>query len=333
MPKTLQVKLLRGCVIPQKGQPSRESARGDFDAEPPFSRRGVPRKRHGELLLKSMVGDSLLPRLSFRRAALSTLARAHLHRNQPYRALLPLLEIVKLEPHDDLWDIAMHNLALTWWKLGRYDEASNIWREVVSVSQHAGRRAHAHTGLGNVAMRLGRWSDAIRQYRHALAELGCYQATDGERLRVLNNLLVCYITVAEWEAADDIIAQASTYSRTDDTVLYGEFLATQAEWAWKTDRPELAGRLIALAKENLGSAVTVSWFMVRLLELVVSPPPNREEYEKHIHTIDVQLAAVADERWMTGLRLALIRASLDYGDVPAAVDRVTELQRHFWGAI
>lgn len=277
------------------------------------------------LLLERLASEGPRPRMTFRRRALSMLARAYLYRGEPHRALTPLLEVTKVKLHDDVWESATNNLALAWWELGQYSAATIQWQAVLSESMHQLRRAHAYIGLGNVHMRRSEYERAASEYGNALKELRGNCSDSTEFLRVFNNLLACYTRQADWTAAEAIIQRASAYMNAVDTLVYGEFLATCAEWAWMTGRHEEATNLIQQSKHHLGEIPTSSWFDVRLLE-IRSHPLSAHDLREHLHGIRTKLKTVTDERRLAHVHLSIVKASLENGDVPSAIDDLDALQ-------
>lgn len=150
----------------------------------------------------------------------------------------------------------MANTALAWWKLGLYPLAQKQWQDVITRVTHPMHRAQAHFGLGNIALRRRRWQVAIEEYRVALV---LYEGVDGsanDRVRVLNNMLVCYTRLDNLESAKAVVAQARLLSDHDPDV-FREFLATQAEWAWELGQNRVAESLVAEAKHSLGNSLVV----------------------------------------------------------------------------
>ncbi len=288
-----------------------------------FNQRGFWRR--STILLEHLLGNPSAPRGAFRLAVLSTLGQGYLHQNRPERALNALLQAVAIKPHGDAWESAMANLGLAWWKLGLYLPAQHQWQAVSLGVTHPLRRAQAYCGLGNIALRNAQWSKAIDHYQSALDLYRDAGGSDTDHLRVLNNLLVCYTQQRDTRRATATIAQAYRHGKSDVGV-FGEFLATEAQWAWESGQPERAAALIPQAKEWLGEALVVSWFTVRVLDLQMGQVPL-EDFGSRLQELEDRLTAVTDERWAGALRLALVRVAWEAGHVGAAQHELAVLER------
>lgn len=281
--------------------------------------------RRATIILEHLLNNALPPRGTLRVLVLSTLGKGYLHQNRADRALNALLEAVSLKPDTDAWESAMANLALAWWKLGLYLPAQQQWQAVVKRVTHPLRRAQAHFGLANIALRSARWNEAMDQYEAALTLYRDSGGSDTDHVRVLNNMLVCITRQQHIQKAETIITEAYRYADCDPMV-FGEFLATQAQWAWESGQPELAAALIPQAKEWLGEALVVSWFTIRVLELTIGHvPPN--DFVPRLQALEARLTEVPDERWTGALRLTLVRVAWEAGHPDAAQRELAVLER------
>jgi tetratricopeptide (TPR) repeat protein len=192
---------------------------------------------------------------------------------------------------------------------------------------HPLRRAQTHCGLGNIALRNTQWPEAIDHYQSALALYRDAGGSDSDQVRILNNLLVCYTRQGDTQQATATITEAYGYGETD-VLVFGEFLATQAQWAWESGQPERAAALIPQAKEWLGEAVVVSWVTVRVLDLQMGQVPL-EAFVSRLQELEDRLTAVSDERWVGALRLALVRVAWEAGH-PEAVQQELAILERLW---
>ncbi len=179
------------------------------------------------ILLVPLVRNSAMP-VSRRGESLSLLGKAYLIAGRPHDATGPLLHAVEDKTHRDAWESALCNLGLVWWKIGHYDEAAESWQRAVQTVVDPMRQAMAWIGLGNVAARRQNWLAAQDDYQTALQIYRTHGAGSTERMRVLNNILWCCVQRDAWDAAEVVVSEADGM-KDSDPIVYGEFLATQAE--------------------------------------------------------------------------------------------------------
>ena len=239
----------------------------------------------------------------------STLGKFYLCIDAPQKALSHLLEAVNLRPHNKIWEAAMCNLGLTWWKLGQYQQAELQWIQTIDNDVQAEPRAHAYFGLGNVALRDQKFVDAAKKYSLALDLYVSINSSTSIQLRVLNNLLVCYVHLQLWQEAQTVLERGNDLDLCDSESR-GAWLATQAEWAWKTGRQLDAKRFKDESKATLGTALVMSWFTVRLLELKMDDTFEINSQEL-LNEIDEQIERLSDQQLAASLHVAVLRNSLD----------------------
>ena len=317
----LQLQSVLRSLVNQADQSRRHKMQARLLLAQHIGRRGAYKR--AVLLLEYLLRSDPPPQGSLRLDILSTLGRLYLRLDNPQDALGPLLEAVRLTPTNGAWESAMCNLGLAWWLLGQYEQAESQWHEAVDRVQTPERLAHAEFGLGNVAFRLNKLSDAAQAYRYALALYRSEQSSATIQLSVLNNLLVCLVRLNDWPAAEEIRASGDALVDDSPPVSRGEWLATKAEWAWAMGRVDEAQRWIREAKKSLGSALVVSWFTVRLLELKIIG------YDATIFAeIDQQIRQLADRKLATGLHIALMQTALQIGrpdEVPQRLQTLASL--------
>lgn len=251
---------------------------------------------------------------------LNTLGKYCLIVNRPTMALEPLLEAVRLKPFNDVWESAMTNLGLVWWKLGHYERARLQWVEAMARVKNPMRQAHTLMGLGNTTLRESNFEAAQSYFGQALQIYQRVEATTDARLGALNNLLVCYVFLHDWNNADRLIHDSMEMTKGSvSRIMHGQFLATQAGAAFARQDRAQALRLIKEAKEAIGITPILSWFSIRLLQLSLMDFPHGDEKTKSLfddlasqsrHLHDAQLTSAVQ------LRLALI--ALNNNDVETA---------------
>lgn len=235
----------------------------------------------------------------------SCLARSH-----PDEALQPLLQAVAIRRDRRAWESAMCNLGLAWWMVGQHVQAEQQWQRVVDQVSSPELRAHAYFGLGNAALRRRENHPAVRWYRQALA---LYPETSwSNRLKALNNILVCGIRLRDWPDVAAVVAEGDTLVNQCDPVARGEWLATCAEAAWAQSRSNEARHLASEAQALLGSAPCLSWFSVRLLQI------KMDAYDHATRTavmteMDDHLGQVSDPQLRAALHVALVQMDLAAG--------------------
>lgn len=269
------------------------------------------------VVLNEVYKQDYMLRGSLRLSVLSSLGKYCLIVNRPTMALEPLLEAVRLKPFNDVWESAMTNLGLAWWKLGHYGRARLQWLDTVARIKNPLRKAHALMGLGDAALRETDFDSAKHYFSHALQLYQLVEATEDAQLGALNNLLVCYSSLGDKDNADRVIRDSMGMEKGPvNRIVYGQFLATLADVAFARQQREKALRLIQEAKEAIGSTPTLSWFSVRLLQL--SLMDFRQEEEKVTNLVNdlaAQSRRLHDTRLMSAVQLRLGLISLNHHDV------------------
>lgn len=202
----------------------------------------------------------------------------------------------------------MCNLGLVWWELGHYEAAREQWHLAADRVTESNSKATALFGLGNVSLRLRDYKVAIGAFQAALALYEDIGASADVRLRILNNLLVCYGRLDIWEKVEAIAAQGRGLWPDVGRVVRGEFSCTQAEGALSRGHVDHARQLVHEAKDLLGHAVVLSWFTVRLLELALNPISP----EKIFRELEDQLDLIADVGLQVAIRLRMVELSVHW---------------------
>lgn len=254
----------------------------------------------------------------------STLGKLYLQCGMPQKALSPLLEAVRSTSQTNAWEAAMCNLGLVWWQLGQYDRAERQWHLAADQLRSLTRRAHATFGIGNLAFRSNDLSTAITAYRQAVHLYETDGADQTLQLRVLNNLMLCYVRLEDDDATEEVFQRGSALLHVEP-VIFGAWLATRAEWAWSQNRRDEAQQLNTEAQEAIGSALVMSWFTTRLLDLQLSLY-DQVEMEALIETFDHQVDRLNDRSLATGLQVAMAKVLYAIGHGETVQARLEALE-------
>jgi len=148
------------------------------------------------------------------------------------------------------------NLGLAFYKTAMYDEAGREFRRVLDL-RPGDPEAHFYIGL--VALRQGRWADAVDAFRHA-AERG------GGRAAVLHNLAVAMEQMGRLAEADAAFAEAASRAPEDWRVCLGWGIV-----ALKRGQAAQAAERLDRARELMPGArpIAAVWYWARSLAAVL----------------------------------------------------------------
>ena len=259
---------------------------------------------------------------------LSSLGRFYLQTSQPERALGPILEAVRLRPHNDAWESAMCNLGLSWWLLGQYTNAADQWTRAVNTIRHPERLGNAYFGLGSMSLRQNNIPEAIQHYHQALVIYQQNAISASHQIRALNNLLACYIQIKDWTASEHTLVCGNAIVDDCDQEYQGEWIATQAELAWVQGRRNEAVQLIDQAKARLGTSLVLSWFTTRLVELRMLAP-STDEFWQAVKAIEQQGESLTDQNMRVSLSLVVIQVMMQKGLCEEATNQIRRLSATF----
>jgi len=147
------------------------------------------------------------------------------------------------------------NLGLAFYKTGMFDEAGREFRRVLDLRSSD---SQAHFFLGLVAMRQGRWGDAVDALRHA-AEAGASPA-------IVHNLALALEQMGRLGEADAAYASATTRAPKDARIMtaWGILAVKRGQGNEAVDRLD---RARALMGDGKAPAV---WFWARVLAGLVA---------------------------------------------------------------
>lgn len=259
--------------------------------------------RRAVVILERVSGEPSLPKQT-RVELLALLGRYYLLEGDAQKAVGPLSEAARSNVYSSAWESALCNLGLALWQIGAYESAASQWEHATQHVLEPTRLASAHMGLGNVAYRQNCLDRADAHYRKAHALYVGADANPRQMCKILNNRLKCSIRQGRWVEAVGIVSELAS-DLTDDAVTVGEFMATQAEWAYVIGFEDNAAALIATAKALLGASLVSSWFSVRIVELAVST--NAESRSAISKEIDGAIGRLNDRQLAIGIQLKMIR--------------------------
>ena len=113
-----------------------------------------------------------------------------------------------------------------------------------------------------------------------------------------------------------------------DSVTWGEFLATQAEWARAVGRDTDALARIVEAKATLGSSLVFSWFTVRFAEISMRAASD-QDLEPLLHEIERRVGQLPDIQLATAIRVHLLRWTVNVGRTADAQRLLADLATYF----
>src|SRR5690606_8846352 len=128
------------------------------------------------------------------------------------------------------------NLGVAFYRTGMYSEAEREYRRVVELDPDA---AEARFQLGLIALRSGRWRDAVEAFESVVARVG-------RRTTTLHNLALANESLGEFDQADELLADAVESDR-DDARLWTAW----AMLALRRNEPALALERLARARERM----------------------------------------------------------------------------------
>jgi tetratricopeptide (TPR) repeat protein len=204
----------------------------------------------GERDVARVVEDSGLLEFEVGKALYGLLTAGFAHRlgkTQATEAVPPVSD-ARIDEH--------RNLGLAFYKTGMLDEAAREFRRVIDLRPNDGQ-AHFHLGL--VALRQGRWGDAVDALRHA-AETG------GGRPAILHDLAVALEQMGRLAEADAAFAAAASRAPNDARVHigWGVVAVKRGQAGPAIERLERARALLG------GGEAPPLWWWARVLAALVA---------------------------------------------------------------
>jgi len=158
----------------------------------------------GKRDVAALVDDSGMLEFEVGKALYGLIAAGFAHRlGRTQVAAVPVGSDARVEEH--------RNLGLAFYKTGMYDEAGREFRRIIEMRPDD---TDAHFYVGLVALRQGRWAEAVEALRYA-AEKG------GGRASVLQNLAVGLEQMGRLAEADAAFAEAVSRAATDWRAVLG----------------------------------------------------------------------------------------------------------------
>ncbi len=156
---------------------------------------------------------------------------------------LPAASAARIEEH--------RNLGLAFYKTGMTDEAGREFRRVVDL---APSDEQAHFCLGLVALRQGRWADALDALRHA-AETG------GGRAPILHNLAIALEQMGRLAEAEAALAAAASAPPGDARILVAWAIVALK----RGEAEDAVARLDKARASHMDQAPGALWYWARTL--------------------------------------------------------------------
>ncbi|HRP08113.1 MAG TPA: tetratricopeptide repeat protein [Gemmatimonadales bacterium] len=128
------------------------------------------------------------------------------------------------------------NLGVAFYRTGMYSEAEREFRRVAELDPDA---ADARFQLGLIALRSGRWRDAIEAFESVIG-------LAGRRATTLHNLALAHESLGEFDRADELLADAVESDRNDSRLW-----TAWAMLALRRSEPALALERLARARERM----------------------------------------------------------------------------------
>ena len=150
---------------------------------------------------------------------------------------------------DDIRVQEYRNLGIAFFKTGMLDEAAREFRRVLELRATDGGTSFY---LGLIAMRQGRWTDAIECFRHAAERLGAQPS-------VLHNLAYAYERAGRLGEAEAAYAEASSRAGPDARILLSWAIAALE----RADFPVAQARLERSREVSGERQLPALWFWAR----------------------------------------------------------------------
>ena len=190
------------------------------------------------------------------------------------------------------------NLAICYSQLGSFDEAVQSRQQAIDLLGENGLlpyRLNLRWEMGNTYQQRGDSAKALELYKQALPLAN----TNPDKARVQRAMAASYVSLQNWDAAEQSNSQATSYSDDEDARPWAE--KNQAAIAAGRGRYEEARKLYLKTIEDSGSAPLVLWESHAGLAILESAAHHyaeaNREFERAIDIIDNNVDKVASPNY------------------------------------